>query len=186
MKAEAITLDILRFHCLDRHHCAVQYHQLMDRIIDRFQAAHPHVRVSSTVMRNWYQLEHTLGRRLPTGDPPDLFFTSGESALREFASRGLVHDLSRDLDGGWRECFYPVTLEPLKVRGREFGVPLEQGMVCVWYNRRIFERFGLSVPATFDELRGLCTELAGHGIVPLAMGTVEKWFLIPLREDRRG
>ena len=52
-----VTLKILRFHCLDRHHCAVHYHQLLDSIINRFEQNNPNIKIESIVMRNWYQLK---------------------------------------------------------------------------------------------------------------------------------
>jgi raffinose/stachyose/melibiose transport system substrate-binding protein len=171
-----ISLKILRYHCLDRKHCSLQYHQLMDGIIERFQASYPAVRLDSKVMRNWYQLMYTLEKSLPTPDTPDVFYTSGGGILQELAAKGLVYDLHQELNDGWRGSFFPATLQPLTYNGHEYAIPLEQGIILVWYNKLIFERFGISVPANFNEFFDLCKELIGRGIVPLTMGTTEKWF----------
>ncbi len=171
-----INLEFLRYHCLDRHHCAVQYYQLIDRIIKRFQGAYPDIEIESRVMRNWYQLMYILNKSLSTEETPDLFFTSGGGILEELASQGLVYDLSQELNDGWRETFIPAALEPLKHNNREFAIPLEQGFIFVWYNKSIFQESGLSIPLTFNELLDVCSELVRRSIVPFSMGMVEKWF----------
>ncbi len=170
-----IVLRFLRFHCLDRHHCAVQYHQLIDGIIRRFEDTHPTVRIESTVMRNWYQLMYTLNKKLPEDDGPDVYHTCGGGELEDLAARGLAYDLSRDLDGGWREDFVPAAWHPLRFRGREYAVPLEQGFVFVWYNKRIFEKFNLLPPSSFDELLSICRRLRAGGIIPFSAGNKERW-----------
>jgi raffinose/stachyose/melibiose transport system substrate-binding protein len=173
---EQVTLKFLRFHCLDRHHCAVEYQQLIDGIIRRFEEAYPHIKIESTIMRNWYQLMHTVSKKLPTDEAPDIFHISGGGILEALATKGLVYDLSQDLDSGWREDFVTASLHHLRCNGREYAVPLEQGFIFVWYNKKIFEEFGFSLPSNFDELLTICKELSPSEIVPFNMGNVEKWF----------
>ncbi len=171
-----ITLKFLRFHCLDRHHCAVQYYHLIDGIIKRFEEANPHIKIESTVMRNWYQLMHMVNKKLPADDEtPDIFHTCGGDTLGRLAEAGLVHDLTQDLDNGWREDFVAPALYPLKFNGGEFAVPLEQGCLFVWYNKKIFQKFGFSVPHTFDDLLVMCRELSRSGLVSFTVGNREKW-----------
>jgi len=170
-----ITLKFLRFHCLDRYHCAVGYHQLIDGVISRFEKTHPHIKIESMIMRNWYQLMYTLNKKLPTDESPDVFHTCGGGELEELVEKDLVHDLSPWLDKGWRESFVAATFEPLKFNGREYALPLEQGYIFVWYNKRIFERYGFTIPTTFDELLVLCRELRHHRIIPFSVGNSERW-----------
>lgn len=170
-----VTLKFLRYHCLDRHHCSVQYHQLVDGIVRRFEKANPGIKVESTVMRNWYQLMYTLHKRLPDTDGPDVFHTCGGGELEELVGKGLVHPLSGELDRGWRERFAPASLVPLRVNGIEYAAPVEQGCIFVWYNRKIFEEFGFDVPQSVDRLVSICRELRRAGIVPFAVGNRERW-----------
>ena len=170
-----VTLRFLRFHCLDRFHCSVQYHQLIDGVIERFEKTNPHIKIESIIMRNWYQLMYTLKKKLPTGESPDVFHTCGGGELEELTREDLVYDLTDALNHGWRQTFIPASLHPLRFNDREYAVPLEQGFIFVWYNKKIFEKFGLSVPRTFDELLIICRELSRCGIVPFAVGNNEKW-----------
>ncbi|RJQ53780.1 MAG: extracellular solute-binding protein [Nitrospiraceae bacterium] len=174
-KLKEARLKFLRFHCLDRHHCAVQYHHLVDGIIKRFEAANPHVKIESTIMRNWYQLMHILNKKLHTDETPDIFHTCGGGILEELSDAGLVYDLTHELDGGWRKDFVPASLQPLRFHGKDFAIPLEQGCIFVWYNKKIFKAFGFSVPKTFDDLLYICRELAKKGIVPFTVGNGERW-----------
>ena len=170
-----VTLKFLRFHCLDRHHCSVQYYQLIDRIIKRFEEANPHIRIDSMVMRNWYQLMYTLNKELPTNDSPDVFHTCGGGELEDMVTKGLVQDLSPYLENGWKENFITASFYPLTFNSKEFALPLEQGFVFIWYNKKIFEEFCFSVPHTFEELLVICRELSRAGTVPFAVGNKERW-----------
>lgn len=170
-----VILKFLRFHCLDRDHCAIHYHHLVDRIIERFEKANPGIRIESTVMRNWYQLMHVLNNKLPTGETPDVFHTCGGGILQDLAARGLALDLSRYLDDGWRETFARASLYPLLFEDREYAVPLEQGFIFIWYNREIFEKFGFSPPGDFDGLLDICRSFRSAGILPFAVGNRERW-----------
>lgn len=169
------TLKFLRFHCLDRHHCAVQYHQLIDGIITRFEQSHPNIRFDSTVMRNWYQLMYTLNKKLDTEDGPDIFHTNGGGELEDLVKRGLVYDLTPELDIGWRESFFQASFYPLTFNRREYAIPLEQGFIFIWYNKKIFKEFGFSIPRTFDDLLIICKELSRSGIIPFTVGNKERW-----------
>jgi raffinose/stachyose/melibiose transport system substrate-binding protein len=170
-----VALKFLRFHCLDRYHCAVQYHQLIDGIIRRFGETSPSVRIDSEVMRNWYQLMYILHRDLGKDDCPDVFHTCGGGELEDLVNQGLVHDLSQDLNNGWREHFAPASWGPLRFNGKEYAVPLEQGFVFTWYNKNIFSKFGLTPPASFEDLIAICKELRKNGIIPFAVGNKERW-----------
>ena len=171
-----VIFRFLRFHCMDRYHCSVQYFHLIEDIIERFERDNPHVRVESTVMRNWYQLMHLLNNSITTDDTPDVFHTSGAGLLKGLVNRGLVYDLSDDLGTEWRRSFVPASLLPCRVAGREYAVPLEQGFIFVWYNTRIFRQLGLRPPATYSELLSICVELRKAGVIPFSLGGVEKWF----------
>lgn len=170
-----VKLKFLRFHCLDRHHCAVQYHHLIDGIIKRFEESNHGIKIESMTMRNWYQLMYTLNKDLPTDAAPDVFHTCGGGALEELVDAGLVYDLTGELDRGWKKEFYPASLAPLSFKGRNYAVPLEQGCIFVWYNKRIFKDLGLSIPGTFDDMLHICRELRKNGIIPFAVGNGERW-----------
>ncbi len=172
---KTVALKFLRYHCLDRHHCSVQYHQLVDGMIRRFEKANPDIKIESVVMRNWYQLMYTLHKQLPDPEGPDIFHTCGGGELEDLVEKGLVHDLTPELDSGWRDSFAAASLYPLKVNGREYAAPVEQGCIFVWYNRKIFEKFGFPVPVTVDHLVLICRELSQAGIVPFAVGNKERW-----------
>lgn len=174
-RLKEIRLKFLRFHCLDRHHCAVQYHHLLDGIIKRFEDAYPHIKIESTIMRNWYQLMHTLNKKLHTDETPDIFHTCGGGILEELSDKGLVYDLTADLDNGWRKDFVPAALQPLRFHGKDFAIPLEQGCIFVWYNKTVFKEFGFSVPETVEDLLLICREFSKKGIVPFTVGNGERW-----------
>nr|WP_281011952.1 extracellular solute-binding protein [Pseudothermotoga thermarum] len=45
----------------------------------------------------------------------------------------------------------------------------------LWYNKAIFEKYGLKPPTTFDEFFDVAEKLKARGIIPLALGTKDGW-----------
>jgi len=118
---------------------------------------------------------YTLNKKLDTEDGPDIFHTNGGGELEDLVKRGLVYDLTPELDNGWRESFFQASFFPLTFNNREYAIPLEQGFIFIWYNKKIFKEFGFSVPRTFDELLLICRELNQNGIIPFTVGNKERW-----------
>jgi ABC-type glycerol-3-phosphate transport system substrate-binding protein len=66
--------------------------------------------------------------------------------------------LARDTGGVPRGVWYKATHKSL-----------------VWYRQDVFDRYGVTAPATWADWTGLCAELAGRGVTPLALGAGDGW-----------
>jgi raffinose/stachyose/melibiose transport system substrate-binding protein len=66
-------------------------------------------------------------------------------------------------------------------RGREddkiYGVPFANQALGIYYNKRIFEENGVSVPETWDEFIDVMDTLKSNGVTPLANGGKAGWML---------
>ena len=110
------------------------------------------------------------------GKTPDLAYTwPAASVLSGYARVGALAPLDTYYEQyGWEQVneFY---------RGRSsydgqlFGLPMEQDLMGVYYNKDLFAENGLTVPTTYAEFQTLMETLKDEGIIPVAFGNRDRW-----------
>jgi raffinose/stachyose/melibiose transport system substrate-binding protein len=60
-------------------------------------------------------------------------------------------------------------------QGNLYGLPLEQDLMGVYYNKEIFTEVGIGVPTTYDEFLAAADALKDAGYVPIAFGNRDRW-----------
>ena len=128
-----------------------------------------------------------LRARMLRNTPPDAFEANAGGDLLQWVLFNGVDDaeskllpLDDLLDGvaTWRRVVPPAVLEQVSYRGKIYGVPVNVYRVnTVFYNARIFRRFGLVEPTSLDDLAAMAEKLRGSGIPLVAMGSRDPWTL---------
>ncbi len=119
------------------------------------------------------QLHQFLIHAVAEGRGPDLAVLDSVW-VAEFAAAGFLWPLE-ELDEAWvreelERDFLPVFVEGNRHAGQTFAVQAEADVAGLWYHRDAFERLGLAVPATWDELLDVGRALASSGApLPLVM-----------------
>ena len=54
-------------------------------------------------------------------------------------------------------------------------MPQESQVLAIWYNRRLFDEIGISVPKTYDELKEAAASLTEAGYIPMFQGAADGW-----------
>jgi raffinose/stachyose/melibiose transport system substrate-binding protein len=115
---------------------------------------------------------------LGAGNPPEVFENWGGGGLRDLVTSGLVQDLTGTLGSNpdLKNRFIPSLLEAATFDGRIYGLPMNGiSPAVVFYNKKVFTRYGLTPPTTFDALLTLAGQLRSHGVTPFALGGAQKW-----------
>jgi glucose/mannose transport system substrate-binding protein len=69
-------------------------------------------------------------------------------------------------------------LEEVSFDGKLYGVPSNVHRInTIFYNRRVFDRYGLAVPTSVADFRAMAKKLKGTGVSLLAVGSKEPWTL---------
>ena len=136
-----------------------------NRILDGYTALHPNVTFDSQALsQNEYITQ--LRTRVGAGDAPDIMMGQpGQYA--DIIEAGYVMDLSDNpliaelgmTEGDIKNCSY---------NGHVYALPLDFKTYGVIYNKGMFEKYGLSVPTTQDELDAVCKTLKDNGVDPWA------------------
>lgn len=166
-KGEKITLNVW--------HIGVDAtrHETITNAIARYEAANPNVKVVEQAIEN-DPYKTKLKTAMGGGNPPDLFITWGGGWLEEFIKAGKVLDIS-DKIKGVSNLYLEPGISIGKSGDKYYGLPITCGPSSVYYNRAMYEKYGLKEPTTLAEFEHNCDVLKANGIIPIALGNASKW-----------
>ena len=121
------------------------------------------------------------------GQAPDVFASWGGGWLEEFVKSGQVKDLTNeDIEF---DRFIETALENATYDNKIYGLPLGISPYIFYYNKEIFEKYGLEVPETYDDLLEIVDVLKENDVYPIALANQPKWpgaFFLMYFVDRLG
>jgi glucose/mannose transport system substrate-binding protein len=123
-----------------------------------------------------------LRSRILAKDAPQVAQLNG-IVLAEWSRMDLLMSLDRVAAAGhWNQLLLPAIEELVQSDGHFFAAPLGIHRVnTLFYNRRLFARYGLAPPTTWNEFEHAAVRLSKAGIVPLAQSS-EPWQVATLFE----
>jgi raffinose/stachyose/melibiose transport system substrate-binding protein len=143
---------------------------------DAYMAEHPNVTVNVTVMQN-EAFKAAIQTNIQAGDVPDLFQSWGGGVLRDQVAAGALQDIT-EASADFVDDLAPGTAGLFNIDGVQYGLPYNQSMVGIWYNKDLWEQAGLdpeAPPATWTELLAAVQTIKDAGITPIAVGAGDKW-----------
>ncbi len=135
-----------------------------------FSKRYPDISIKLTMIPNDNMV--TLKARMASGDAPAIIQLQSYAAVYEFAAAGWLADLtdepviSKVADGAKNAVTY---------NGRIYALPMDLAGIGIIYNKDIFNKYGLTPPTTFDELRAVCATLKRNDVVPFAALLKANW-----------
>ncbi|MHB1295499.1 MAG: ABC transporter substrate-binding protein [Anaerolineae bacterium] len=128
----------------------------------------------------WGQYPQMVKTALTAGNAPDIIdiYEAAVSTM-DLAAAGQLLDLAPylDLDAEWKEGLIPSALQSDSWNGGQhfFTLPLSVNNVMIWYNKGLFEKAGVEVPKTFDEMKVVAQKLRDIDVQPLVFGIRDQW-----------
>ncbi len=143
--------------------------------VGRFESEHADVAVRVSPFKN-DPFKQKLSQAMASGRTPDIFHTWGGGRLETFVKEGQVVDLTAAVErDNLTQRILPAALEFGTFNEKIYAVPMDVAVVVMWYNREIFNKRGLAIPKTFDQLKQACVKLRRAGVTPIALGNKDKW-----------
>jgi raffinose/stachyose/melibiose transport system substrate-binding protein len=76
----------------------------------------------------------------------------------------------------WRDSIIPIAKDQFTVDGKTYGVGLGISVTSVFfYNKALFEKYNVKIPATYGELKTAIETFKSNGIIPIALGNKARW-----------
>lgn len=141
--------------------------------IRRFEAANPAVKIKAS----WYEktaLYAAVKTALRAGQAPDIFYAEPDQV--EYMDNGFLLDLS---DLNWA-AIEPWAKEAWSYKGKPYGLPLEASTVELYYNKKLVDELGVTVPGSLqlapDVFLDLVKKAKAKGHVPMSLGVGDRPF----------
>jgi len=116
-------------------------------LIDEFEAGSA-VEVELVEASDREDLIARLSTSIAGGEPPDVFLLNSRY-YGQFAATGSIEPLDRRLESSdvlAAEEFYPVAMEAFEWQGEQLCLPQNVSSLAVYYNRSLFEEYGVEEP----------------------------------------
>lgn len=113
---------------------------------------------------------------LSSSSPPDLYYSWEGGRGAELVANGF----SANLDPyyakyGWDKSLVPAGVQLASINGHKHFVPTEMCASVVWYRPDIYQKLGLTVPKTWDELLANAQKAKSAGMAGFMLANQKKW-----------
>ncbi len=151
----------------------------MVKIEADFHAAYPDIVVhdNPTAGGGGITLKTVMQGKLAANVPPDTFQSLAGGELKTYVDGGYLDNVddiwaAQNLDLKYR----PVLSKMVTFNGHKMAIPVSIHRAnWLFYNVPLLKQFGLEPPRDADELIADAKILAAHNIVPIGLGTRDKW-----------
>lgn len=141
-----------------------------DMIDDFLKEEFPHVRFEWECVDWGESFDSQLRGRIATGDIPDIMIGKAQD-VKSYAEEGILAQLQL-------EQYAAIDLQAIEtvtIDGNIYGMPYNAWYQGVIYNKGIFDRLGLDVPNTLEELKHAVAVCQENDVTPFALHLQENW-----------
>ncbi len=145
------------------------------RSIALFEAANPDIKVEEIILdaATW---QPKLLQLLSGDSPPDVFLWYPGPKTWDLVNLGVIAPITEVWDGYGLDDLIPLGLKAeVTYQGEQWNLPWGYHPTVVYYNKRLFDRLGLSVPTTIREFEAVCDAIKAAGVYPLVSGASGRW-----------
>ncbi|MCS7463735.1 extracellular solute-binding protein [Paenibacillus doosanensis] len=145
-----------------------------EKIIKEFQKNNPNIEIAFNPTKNT-EYNTVLNTALQTGSGPDIIQLRPYAAGIALADAGYLEPLDslKGLSVMSKETLAAATGKD----GKVYGVPTVFSSTQIFYNKKLFQKFNIEVPKTWDDLIKAAETLKQNKVTPFAFGSKEGWIL---------
>jgi raffinose/stachyose/melibiose transport system substrate-binding protein len=145
----------------------------MNRIHALFTKTHPNITINFQPVET-ILYPAAMAEKLKKGTAEDLIYLRPFEVGRAFYEDGYLDDLTLEISG--LDKYSAINLKAWTNKdGVIYGVPSMGVTHGVYYNKSIFQKYGIQVPATWNEFIAACEKLRLGGETVIAQGAVTDW-----------
>ncbi|AZO07505.1 extracellular solute-binding protein [Mesorhizobium sp. M2A.F.Ca.ET.043.02.1.1] len=154
----------------------------MEKSIAAFEKAHPDIKVKYTYYNYSPEYITALKAAAASGSLPDVIGLQPGSLTQQYRENleAVNERAAKQWGDKWAEKIFPVNRKQMLMgnpKGDEnyYIIPQESQVLCIWYNRKIFEKLNLSPPKTYADLKAAAKALTDGGYIPMFQGAADGW-----------
>ena len=146
---------------------------VLERINSEFKASHPNVEfaVESYQDQPWQEKARIYAT---ANQLPDVFkWWSFPNMMNPFIKAGHIEKLNKSDFAAFG--YLPGALESCEVDGVLYGVPASGDMWVLYVNKGLFEKAGVPLPSTWEDIIAAVPKFKAQNITPLVTNGMEGW-----------
>ncbi|MGF7031228.1 extracellular solute-binding protein [Paenibacillus caseinilyticus] len=149
--------------------------KLMKKVVADYEAKNPNIKIELDSL-NTDQQKMKLKTQAASKEVPDITVVNPAEQMKPFVEAGLLAPLNDMLDqNGLKGTFQQGILDYYSFNGNTYAVPDGNNIGVVYYNKELFEKGGVKVPTTFEEMVETVKTLKSKGIQPMVIGEKDTW-----------
>lgn len=142
-------------------------------LFDQYMEKNPNVKIQVEALDD--ESYKTKFKAYASGsDMPDLVNAWGQpSFLDEVIDAGLLAELN---PADYKDYgFIKGALDGFSKDGKLYGLARNTDVMAFYYNKSMFEKYGVKVPETYDDLMAAVNTFKAAGVIPVSMDGSDKW-----------
>ena len=146
----------------------------MLKTLAEFEEAHPEIKLEV----EWYEANawKDQGETLALSDSlPDVFYWNAGGVLWNLVSTGDILALNDYLTDDIKDQLIGGALANMTFDGKVYQLPYTNACSCLYCNTERFDKYGVKIPETLDELYAAVEAFKAAGVTPMALGGGDKW-----------
>ncbi len=114
---------------------------------------------------------------MSSGECPDMYTSWSGGPMNEYIESGYAQPIDELLQASeLPDKIMDAAISQASYNGKIYALPiLNVSISGVFYNKEMFEKYGLEVPKTISELEKVCDVFVKNGITPFALANGSKW-----------
>lgn len=147
----------------------------IDDLVNTFNADNPQYSLTHTPVDH-EAFKTSIRVMLSGGNPPDLFSYWAGARVQFIVDADRLEPIDDVFEtNGLNTLFSEAVNQGATYSGHKYFLPLTVHYAAFFYNTAVFEKVGVTPPATWEEFLTVCEQLKAAGIVPIALGSRERW-----------
>lgn len=151
------------------------FHTPYLKAIEDYEKTHPNVKIVQESFEN-ESYKTKIKAAVAANELPDIFFTWGGGFSQSFVDSGRVLAVD-DTYAKYQDALPKTMVGNLTWNGKVYGSSYILNVSMLFYNKKMFDQYGLKAPATYDELVAVCKKFIENDITPFGISAKDKWVL---------
>jgi raffinose/stachyose/melibiose transport system substrate-binding protein len=151
------------------------FHVPYQKAIEDYQKAHPNVKIVQESFEN-ESYKTKIKAAVAANELPDIFYTWGGGFSQSFVDSGRVLAVD-DTYAKYTDSLPKTMTGNLTYNGKLYGSSYILNVSMLFYNKKMFDQYGLKAPTTYDELKAVCQKFIDNKITPFGISAKDKWVL---------
>ena len=143
-----------------------QWNAQIEQTVELFEQAYPQIHVTYVADYEHNVYEDVLSRRIARNELGDIVQLKTPAA---YVEGGYLTPLP-DHFGKEASYFY-------QKDGQTWAVGAVETTSGILYNKKLFEAYGLTVPASYDDFLKTCSTLKENGVIPVGVAGADLWHM---------